>query len=142
MGFLKYRFTFDPRKKGLKKILGELESEIMEIIWSRGQATVRDVFNILCQKRDIAYTTVKTVMERLSAKRLLNQSKQSNAFVYIPSLSKESFTRSTIKEVLAGLLEDFYEPVTTQFVDSMDEVEEEKIEELAALIEKKRRKKN
>ncbi len=139
MGFLKYRFTFDPRKKGLKKILGELESEIMEIIWKRGQATVRDVFSVLCQRRDIAYTTVKTVMERLSTKKLLTQLKQSNAFLYIPSLSKESFTRSTIKEVLDGLLEDFYEPVTTQFVDSMDEVKEEKIGKAAVLIEEKRR---
>jgi len=142
MGFLKYKFTFDPQKKGLKKILGELESEIMEIIWCRGQVTVRDVFSVLSRKREIAYTTVKTVMERLSAKKLLNQLKQSNAFVYTPRLSRESFTRSTIKEILAGLLEDFYEPVTTQFIDSMDEVEEKKIEELAVLIEKKRRKKN
>ncbi len=142
MGLFKYRFTFDPHKKGLKKILGELESEIMEIIWRRGQATVRDVFTILSRRREIAYTTVKTVMERLSTKKLLNQLKQSNAFVYTPSLSKESFTRSTIKEILSGLLEDFYEPVTTQFIDSMDDVKEEKIEELVALIEKKRRKKN
>ncbi len=112
----------------------------MEIIWRRGQATVRDVFTILSRRREIAYTTVKTVMERLSAKKLLNQLKQSNAFVYTPSLSKESFTRSTIKEILSGLLEDFYEPVTTQFIDSMEEVEEEKIKELAALIERKRRK--
>jgi predicted transcriptional regulator len=78
-------------------------------------------------------------MERLSTKKLLTQLKRSNAFLYIPSLSKESFTRSTIKEVLDGLLEDFYEPVTTQFVDSMDEVKEEKIGKLAALIEEKRR---
>jgi len=138
---LKYKFTFDPHKKGLKKILGELESEIMEVVWHRGEATVRDVFSILSRKREIAYTTVKTVMERLSAKKLLYQLKQSNAFVYTPRLSRESFTRSTIKEILSGLLEDFYEPVTTQFIDSIDEVEEEKIEELAALIEKRRRKK-
>ncbi|NOX96672.1 MAG: BlaI/MecI/CopY family transcriptional regulator [Nitrospirae bacterium] len=113
----------------------------MEVVWHRGEATVRDVFSILSRKREIAYTTVKTVMERLSAKKLLYQLKQSNAFVYTPRLSRESFTRSTIKEILSGLLEDFYEPVTTQFIDSIDEVEEEKIEELAALIEKRRRKK-
>jgi predicted transcriptional regulator len=39
----RYHFTFDPRKKGLRKILGDLEADVMEAIWACGRATVHDV---------------------------------------------------------------------------------------------------
>jgi BlaI family transcriptional regulator, penicillinase repressor len=44
------------------------ELEIMKVIWPRGQATVRDVYGELRDKRDIAYTTVQTMMNILETK--------------------------------------------------------------------------
>ena len=137
-----YPFTFDPSKKGLRKILGDLEADIMEIVWTKMEVTVREVSDQLKRRREIAYTTVMTVMSRLADKGLLQKIKQGNAFLYRPTSSKEEFTQSTVKKVINELLGDFTAPVLSQFVDSVDEDNPERMEELARLIEEKRKKKN
>ena len=53
--------VFRPDRPGIRKVLGDLEAEIMELVWARpvGQGTtVRDIFEILYERRRIAYTTV------------------------------------------------------------------------------------
>jgi predicted transcriptional regulator len=98
--------------------------------------------DFLKSRRDIAYTTVMTVMSRLADKGLLQKVKQGNAYLYRPISSREEFTQSTVKRVISELLEDFTAPVISQFVDSVDEEDPERMEELARLIEEKRKKKN
>ncbi|MCI0414473.1 BlaI/MecI/CopY family transcriptional regulator [bacterium] len=135
-------FTFDPNKKGLQKILGELEAEIMEVVWERGEVTVRQVQERLERKREIAYTTVMTVMSRLAEKGLLRQIRDGMAFSYRPAYSKEEFTEGSVKKILTELLEDFSAPVLHQFVNSVQESQPERMEELARLVESKRKKEN
>jgi hypothetical protein len=93
MDLSRYHFTFDPRKKGLRKILGDLEADVMEAIWARGEATVHDVHERLAgADRELAYTTVMTVMSRLAEKGLLERRKDGAAYLYMPAASKEEFT--------------------------------------------------
>ena len=135
-------FNFDPNKKGLRKLLGELEAEIMEISWERGEVTVRQVYERLERKREIAYTTVMTVMSRLAEKGLLHQMRDGLAFSYQPAYSREEFTEGSVKKILSGLLQDFSTPVIHQFVKSVEAARPEKMEELANLVKSKRKKKN
>ena len=139
MGQAGYPFTFDPTKKGLRKILGDLEADVMETLWAGDARTVRDVHRHLTGKRNIAYTTVMTVMSRLADKGLLDKSKHGAAFVYRPRCTREEFTRSTVGRVVRELVEDFAAPAIRQFVDCADDEDPEKIEELARLIEQKRK---
>jgi predicted transcriptional regulator len=139
MALNRYHFTFDPQKKGLRKILGDLEADVMEVIWARGRATVHDVHERLAADRELAYTTVMTVMSRLADKGLLEKWKDGAAYVYVPAASKEEFTRRTVGTVLSELLDDFTAPVMSQFVDFMGEQDEAVIEALAKAIEEKRR---
>ncbi len=135
----RYHFTFDPQKKGLRKILGDLEADVMEVIWARGRATVHDVHERLAADRELAYTTVMTVMSRLADKGLLEKWKDGAAYVYRPAASKEEFTRRTVGTVLSELLDDFTAPAMSQFVEFMGEQDEAAIEALAKAIEEKRR---
>ena len=137
-----FSFTFNPNKKGLRKILGDLETDIMEIIWQKGELTVRQVYEMLQEKRTIAYTTVMTVMSRLADKGLLQKIKEGNAFLYRAPSTKEEFTRSTLKKVINELMADFSAPAISQFLDSIEDADPEKMEELSRLIEKKRKQKN
>ncbi|MCZ6776220.1 MAG: BlaI/MecI/CopY family transcriptional regulator [Ignavibacteria bacterium] len=137
-----YSFTFDPDKKGLRKILGHLETDVMELVWVEGEMTVRQVHKKLKSRRNIAYTTVMTVMSRLAEKGLLRKVKEGAAFVYRATSSREEFSRSTVRKVVNGLLGDFTEPAISQFVDSIGDSQPENMEELARLIEQKRKKKD
>jgi predicted transcriptional regulator len=64
----------------LRKILGDLETDVMEAIWARGRATVHDVHERLAAAdREGAYTTVVTVMSRLAGKGLVEKQKDGAA---------------------------------------------------------------
>lgn len=133
-----FSFKFDPKEKGLKQVLGDLEYDIMEIVWKSKEVSVRAVYDILKKKRNSAYTTVMTVMSRLAEKGILERMKEGSAYQYKAVLDKESFINTSIKEVLGNLLNDFASPAINQFVELLDEEDPERIEELARLIEKKR----
>ncbi len=78
-------------KKGIRQMLGDLESDIMELIWSKSPISVRKVHECLARDRSIAYTTVMTVMTRLAEKGLLKREQHGRAYYYIPTQSREEF---------------------------------------------------
>lgn len=99
---------YRPGKPGLEKVLGSLESEVMEVIWFKeAEVSVRDVYETLTLKRKIAYTTVMTIMGRLAEKKLLKKRKEGNAFLFIPAISKDEFTAQMIDNIVDDLLSDF-----------------------------------
>lgn len=102
--------VFRPDRPGIRKVLGDLEAEIMELIWARpaGQGTtVRDIFEILYERRRIAYTTVMSTMARLAHKHLLRAEKADAAYVYYPTMSQEEFVSGFVGRILEDLLVSF-----------------------------------
>jgi predicted transcriptional regulator len=83
--------------------LGQLESAVMERMWSgRPRAAVREMLADLRQDREIAYTTVMTVMDALHRKGLLRRQAVGRAYVYEVAASKEAYTAELMRDVLAG----------------------------------------
>ena len=91
------------RRQPLAAVLGPLESEVMEIIWDRGEVTVRDVYEELTEARSIAYTTVMTTMGRLTDKGLLQRLEDQPAHRYLALMTCEQYARSTVKSVMYRL---------------------------------------
>src|SRR2546430_14012776 len=86
--------VFRPARPGIRKVLGDLEAEIMEAIWARPAdqgTTVRDIFEILYARRRLAYTTVMGTMSRLAKKRLLRVVKQDHTYIYHPNFTQQEF---------------------------------------------------
>jgi predicted transcriptional regulator len=70
----------------------------MDVIWDRGEATVREVCDTLT--RPLAYTTVMTTMRLLAGrKKVLRRSKRGRAHVYRPCISREAVSRSMLSEI-------------------------------------------
>jgi predicted transcriptional regulator len=102
--------VFRPDRPGIRKVLGDLEAEIMELIWARpaNQGTlVRDIFETLYERRRIAYTTVMNTMTRLAKKNLLRAEKQDQAYVYYPIFSQEEFISRFVGRIVEDLLLNF-----------------------------------
>ena len=68
--------------------LGPLEKRLLEALWERGNATVRDLLNGDGGCQDLAYTTVMTTLDRLFKKGLLARRKVGRAFVYRATASR------------------------------------------------------
>ncbi len=79
------------------------ELRIMKVVWRLKRATVRDVHEALREERDVAYTTVMTMLRILEGKGYLRKSLQERAHVYTPVKPRE--------QVLGVLVRDFLERV-------------------------------
>lgn len=109
------------RRGELDGLLGPLESEVMEAVWSLGETTVRDVHAYLVERRDLAYTTIMTTMARLAAKGLLARDTTSLAHRYRPALTREEYAQSTVTSVVDWLVDRFPEPAMTYFVEVLND---------------------
>lgn len=80
---------------------GDLESVVMDRLWSRGEAaTVREVLTDLRGDREIAYTTVMTVMDNLFRKGWLVRELDGRAYRYVPTHSREEYSAQLMREAL------------------------------------------
>ena len=65
---------------------GELEQQVMVLLWRAGEPlTVADVQELLARERDLAYTTVMTVLDRLAKKGLARRERRGRAWCYEPA---------------------------------------------------------
>lgn len=125
------------RRRPLADVLGPLETEVMEIMWEREDATVRDVHRALANKRSIAYTTVMTTMGRLTEKGLLRRVEEPPAHHYFPAVSREQYANSAVKTVIDWLVNHFRDPAVAYFLDRVEEEDEAVIECLREAIEQR-----
>jgi predicted transcriptional regulator len=80
--------------------LGELERAVMDVLWDRGTpATVREVAEVL-RDRDLAYTTVMTVLDRLAGKGMVERERAGRAWSYRPAASREAFIAQLMLDAL------------------------------------------
>lgn len=132
---------FRPLEKGLRKVFGELEAEIMQAVWALGQATVADVHKMIEAQRAIAYTTVKTVMGRLADKGYLKRQSTERAHLYTPTKSRDEFLREVSDTVLAGLFGEFGQPIAAHLLETMSRWDPSSLDRLQRLIEERRARK-
>ena len=128
---------FKPNARGVKQVLGELEAEVMNLLWQQPDQSVVEVEERLRRKRDIAHTTVLTTLDRMHRKGYLSRKKQGKAFIYSPRYTREEFERGLAQEVLSALLVGMGEPVLSTFIDLVGE-DGGKLDKLEALIKQKR----
>lgn len=81
--------------------LGELERAVMEVLWERSEpAGGRDVARALSE-RDLAYTTVMTVLNRLATKGFVRRERDGQAWRFTPSASREDYIARLMLDALA-----------------------------------------
>ena len=107
----------------------------MKIVWEREQATVRDVYEALLEKRKIAYTTVMTMMKILEQKRYLKKNQEERAYVYRPTKPKQQVIRGMVREFLDRVFNGSAEPLLVHLVDQHG-LSSQELEEIARLRRK------
>jgi predicted transcriptional regulator len=109
----------------------------MEAIWSSKKTpiTVREIYAARNKTKKIAYTTVMSTMDRLFEKDLLDRKIEKGRgglyYVYWPKLEKQIFQKSAVREVLASLIGNFGEAVTSCLIEetNMEEGERKALRE-------------
>lgn len=120
--------------------LGPLESEILDILWVKTQATVRDIHEqiLLDPDRELAYASVTTVLNRLAKKGWVQCDRKDQAFVWTPSLTQLEAQALIAHHQLQDFLEVGKPDVIAAFADSLDEASLEQLEAIAQQIKEAR----
>lgn len=114
-------------------VLTEQELEIMKIVWDLGApATVRDVYQALRERRQIAYTTVMTMMGILEQKGYLSKEHGERAYVYRPAEARQKVVRGMVRDFLNRVFDGSAKPLLVHLVED-ERLSREELAEIAAL---------
>jgi predicted transcriptional regulator len=92
--------SYQVRRRGLRR-LGELEAVAMDQMWAWDRpASVREMVAALAPDRELAYTTVMTVMDHLHSKHMVTRSKVGRAYMYSPAVTRTAYTAGLIAAVV------------------------------------------
>jgi len=120
--------------------LSKLEFEIMEMLWSRGESSIREMQEAFPGKRQPAYTTIQTTIYRMEAKGVVRRvRKVGNFHIFAAAVSRGAAQRRLIDDLLA-LFGGRTQPVMAHLIESgkltMEDIKEAE-ESLRKLQEKK-----
>lgn len=115
--------------------LHELEVEVMELVWARGQSSVRETLDELNRRgeKQRAYTTVMTTMARLDAKGLLSRRRVGKGDIYSPVMSREEYLEARAQAEVGALVSEFGDVALVHFARQMDRLDPKRREELRRL---------
>lgn len=109
-----------PAKTEATRLLTETELELMSILWRLGEATVSEVMEELPSSRDLAYTSVSTILRILEQKMVLATRKEGRGHKYIPLLRKSDYEAKTVQHVVERVFDGTPVALVRQLLDSVD----------------------
>ena len=116
--------------------IGSLEADILAIIWEAKRVTVRDIYETLREQRQIAYTTVMTVMNNLVKKELLTQDRSSAAYIYTPAIPGDEVASTILDSIVQRLYRGRANIALSHLLGLKDALTPEQAEELRSWAEK------
>jgi len=114
--------------------LGETEMEVLHHVWDLGEATVADVRERILEDRDVAYTTVMTVLKKLADKGYLDYYEKGRSYVYRPAEEPDAVQHSLLRR----LMEKVFRGSPTALVQTLvqrEDLSDDEREEIRALID-------
>jgi BlaI family penicillinase repressor len=119
--------------------LGDLQLKIMQVLWSRSEATVADVHQSLAAEANFAYTTVATMLRKMEVRGLLKHRLESRSFIYRANVAADEVTRSMADHLVDRLFEGSLADTMNHLL-STREVSREELTRLERLIAERKRK--
>ncbi|HTZ99602.1 MAG TPA: BlaI/MecI/CopY family transcriptional regulator [Candidatus Aquilonibacter sp.] len=101
-----------------KTKLSKLEYQIMDVLWSRGESSIREVQESFSAKRVPAYTTIQTTVYRMEARQIVRRVKKvGNFHIFAANVSREEAQRNLVEDLLS-----FFggksQPIMAHLIDS------------------------
>ena len=125
--------------KPKRSVPTDQELEILKVIWQRGRASVREVYNDLLKQREIAYTTVLTMMGILERKGHLQKTRGDRAYIYSPVESQDETQQRMVKEFVDRVFNGSAGPLLVHLVAD-SEISKAELAEVESMVKQKRKK--
>lgn len=103
-----------------ERLLTNTELELMNIIWELGEGTVNDVLEKLSSHRDLAYTSVSTILRILEKKKILKSRKDGKCHIYVPKINKSTYENRSLNHLLSNVFSNAPTSMVRALVNSQD----------------------
>ena len=120
--------------------LGELQAAIMRVLWERDSATVAELHEQIGVDRDVAYTTISTVLRRMEKRGIVSHDVDGRTFVYSAVLSEDAAGKSAVSSLLRGVFGGKASQLVSYLLESVD-VDSDELSEIKQLIRQRERRK-
>ena len=110
------------------------ETEILQLVWRLGSATVQDVCEALPEKRSVTYATVQTLLRRLEKKGYVKHDVKGKAHLFCPAVKREDVIRRTVSDFVDRLFGGDPVPLLMHLADH-SKLKDDDIKRLNKLIE-------
>jgi BlaI family penicillinase repressor len=118
--------------------LGSLQSEVMELVWKRNEATVAQLVDAIGRRRPVTYTTVLSAVQKLEKKGWLKHRAAGRAYVYYATRDRNEVGRRTLRELLRTTFSGDPRLLLASLLDDV-RLSDAELKELNRLIEKRRK---
>jgi len=118
--------------------LGDLQLRIMKVLWSRSEATVAEVHRELSGERDLAYTTLATMLRKMETRGLVRHRVEERSFVYAAAVDEDAVSRGMSDHLLERLFEGSLADMVRHLLDTR-EVSREELSKIERLIAERKR---
>ena len=114
--------------------LGDLQLKIMQVLWPRGEGTVGDVFAVVGKERDLAYTTIATMLRKMEARGLVTHRTEGRTFIYRAAIDEHAVTSNMSEHLIDRFFEGSLADLVSHLLDTREvsRAELAKIEKLIA----------
>jgi predicted transcriptional regulator len=107
------------------KLLTETELELMNILWSLGQGSVHEVMAKLSAERNLAYTSVSTILRILEQKKFVRSEKEGRGHIYCPMISKEKYEGTSLQNLVKNVFNGTPSAMVRRLLETSDLSDEE-----------------
>ena len=124
------------RAKPIEKPLTATELEMMNVIWRIGPCSVLQIVEQLRPERELAYTSVSTMVRILEQKGYVTSSREGRGHLYEAAVSKEEYQRSTVRRMVTSVFDNAPALLVRRLLDT-ESLSPDDLAEIRALLRKK-----
>jgi len=118
--------------------LGDLQLRIMQVLWQQSEASVSDVHRVVSPQRELAYTTVATMLRKMEAKGLVGHRLEGRSFIYRAAVAEETVSKGMSEHLLEKLFAGSLSEMVNHLLSSR-EVSRDELSKLEHLIAERKK---
>ena len=116
------------------KLLTDTELELMNLLWDLGEGSVRDIQARLPEDRQLAYTSVSTILRILVQKEVVGTRKQGRGHIYLPLIPKRDYEEKSVKHLVQNVFHGTPSALVRRLID---DVSNEELAEIKAMLDER-----
>lgn len=117
---------------------GALETAIMEVLWTQGPMSGRELHAEIGRQKGVAYTTARTVLDRLSDKGLVKKDRASGMITFSPRISRQDYQSAVAENLAQSVFDASPDLAVSAFAGLFSRMSRKELDRLERLIKEKK----